>query len=120
MKIVVTARGDGLKAEVDERFGRAARFVLYDTETKSVQSLDSGQSLNAAQGAGIQAAETVSRAGAECLLTGHCGPKAYRTLTAAGVRVYTGASGTVAQAIDSYVNGLLKEATAADVSGHWT
>jgi predicted Fe-Mo cluster-binding NifX family protein len=119
MKIIVTARGDGLEAEVDERFGRAARFVLYDTETRSVQDIDNRQSLNASQGAGIQAAETVSRLGAECLLTGHCGPKAFRTLAAAGIRVYTGAAGTVAQTIDSYLQGRLKQAATADVDGHW-
>lgn len=119
MKIVVSARTDGLEADVDQRFGRAARFVLYDTETKSVENVDNQQSLNAAQGAGIQAAETVSRLGAECLLTGHCGPKAFRTLAAADVRVYTGAAGTVTQAIDSFLQGRLKLAAAADVDGHW-
>ena len=119
MKIAVTARGDGLDAEVDERFGRAAGFVLYDTETRGVQNVDNRQSLNASQGAGIQAAETVSRLGAECLLTGHCGPKAYRTLAASGVRIYTGAAGTVAQTIDSFLQGRLKQAAAGDVDGHW-
>jgi predicted Fe-Mo cluster-binding NifX family protein len=119
MKIIVSARTDGLEADVDQRFGRAARFVLYDTETKNVENVDNQQSLNAAQGAGIQAAETVSRAGAECLLTGHCGPKAFRTLAAAGVRVYTGAAGTVAQTIDSFLQSRLKLAAAADVDGHW-
>jgi predicted Fe-Mo cluster-binding NifX family protein len=119
MKIVVTARGDGLDAEVDERFGRAARFVLYDTQTKSVQNVDNRQSLNAAQGAGIQAAESISGLGAECLLTGHCGPKAFRVLAAAGIKVYTGAAGTVSQTIDSFLQGSLKQAAAADVDSHW-
>jgi predicted Fe-Mo cluster-binding NifX family protein len=82
--------------------------------------MDNRQSLSAAQGAGIQAAESVSRAGAQCLITGHCGPKAYRTLSAAGVRVFTGATGTVAQAIDAYAQGRLREAASADVDGHWT
>lgn len=118
MKIVITARGDGLDAEVDGRFGRAARFVLYDTETLKVQSIGNQQSLNAAQGAGIQAAETIARLGAECLLTGHCGPKAFRTLAAAGIRVYAGAAGTVSQAIDSFLEGSLKQAAAADVDEH--
>lgn len=119
MKIVVTSRGEGLQAEVDPRFGRAAHFILYDTESRQASSEDNRQSLNAAQGAGIQAAETVSRLGAECLLTGHCGPKAFRTLTAAGIRVYTGASGTVAQAITSFEEGKLKLASSADAEGHW-
>jgi predicted Fe-Mo cluster-binding NifX family protein len=119
MKIAVTSEGESLEAEVDPRFGRAARFILYDTETREVRSVDNRQSLNAAQGAGIQAAETVSRLGAECLITGHCGPKAFRTLTAAGIRVYTGASGTVAETITAFEQGRLQAAASADVEGHW-
>jgi predicted Fe-Mo cluster-binding NifX family protein len=119
MKIAVTAKGEGLSAEVDERFGRAACFVLYDTETKTASTVDNGQSVNAAQGAGIQAAETIARAGAQCLLTGHCGPKAFRTLSSAGIRIYNGAAGTVAQAIAAFEQGRLAQASAADVDGHW-
>jgi predicted Fe-Mo cluster-binding NifX family protein len=119
MKIIITSRGEDLDAEVDPRFGRAAHFVLYDTESREASSVDNRQSLNAAQGAGIQAAETVSRLGAQCVLTGHCGPKAFRTLTTAGIQVYTGAGGTVAQAIASFEGGKLTLASSADVEGHW-
>jgi len=119
VKIVVSASGAGLEAQVDPRFGRAAAFVLFDTQTREVQQVDNQQSLNAAQGAGIQAAESVSRLGAECLITGHCGPKAFRTLQAAGVRVYTGAAGTVGEAIAALQQGRLALAEAADVDGHW-
>jgi len=119
MKIAVTAQGDDLDAEVDERFGRAEKFILYDTETDGFECVDNAQNLNAPQGAGIQTAETVSRLGAECVVTGHCGPKAFRTLTAAGLKVYTGAQGTVADAIEQFGNGALELADSADVEGHW-
>jgi predicted Fe-Mo cluster-binding NifX family protein len=119
MKIAVSASGQGLEAPVDPRFGRAACFVLYDTESRKVQQVDNRQSLNAAQGAGIQAAETVARLDPACLLTGHCGPKAFRTLQAAGIKVYTGASGTVGEAIAAFQQGSLTLATGADVEGHW-
>jgi predicted Fe-Mo cluster-binding NifX family protein len=119
MKVVVTAKGEGLEAAVDPRFGRAACFLLFDTRTREIQNVDNSQSLNAAQGAGIQAAQTVCGLGTECLLTGHCGPKAFRALQAAGVRVYTGASGTVGEAIAALEQGRLQPACAADVEGHW-
>jgi predicted Fe-Mo cluster-binding NifX family protein len=119
MKIAVTASGPGLDAQVDPRFGRAASFVLYDTESRKLQKVDNGQSLNAAQGAGIQAAETLMQVGAACVLTGHCGPKAFRVLDSACIRVYTGVSGTVGEAIAAFEQGRLALATAADVDGHW-
>jgi predicted Fe-Mo cluster-binding NifX family protein len=38
-------------------------------------------------GAGIQAAETVANKGCEIAITGSVGPNAFRTLSAAGVKV---------------------------------
>lgn len=119
MKIAVSSSGLGLEAQVDPRFGRAVAFVLYDTESRKVQQVDNRQSLDAAQGAGIQAAETLVRHGASCLLTGHCGPKAFRVLDSACIRVYTGVKGTVGEAIAAFEQGRLALATAADVAGHW-
>ena len=119
MKIVVTSKGKTLESQVDPRFGRAANFVLIDTDTGAFEGHDNAQNLNAAQGAGIQAAETVSRLGAEAVITGHCGPKAFRTLRAAGVHVVVAAQGTVAQAVEAFQTGKLKPAESADVEGHW-
>lgn len=108
-----------MAAEVDPRFGRAPWFVLYDTEMKAARTIDNRQSLNTSQGAGIPAAETIARQRAGCLITGHCGPKAFRTLSAAGIRVCIGAAGTVAEAIAAFERGSLKQASEADVDGHW-
>jgi predicted Fe-Mo cluster-binding NifX family protein len=119
MKVIVTAVGPTLDSPVDMRFGRAATLLLVDTETGAVEAHDNAQNLNAAQGAGIQAAETVSRLGAEAVLTGHCGPKAFRALQAAGIRVVVGARGTAREAVEQFTKGTLKAADAPDVAGHW-
>jgi predicted Fe-Mo cluster-binding NifX family protein len=119
MKIAVTASGETLDSPVDPRFGRAALFVLVDTDSGSAEATDNSAGVQSAQGAGIQAAETISRLGAECLITGHCGPKAYRALEAAGIEVYVGASGTIAQAIEQLEAGQLRRADGPDVGGHW-
>ena len=119
MKVVVTSMGEGVNSEVDPRFGRASQFVLVDTETGETESIDNSGGASAVQGAGIQAAETVSRLGAKRLVTGHCGPKAFRALQAAGIEVYIGASGTVAEAISQLKSGELQLTTGPDVGGHW-
>jgi predicted Fe-Mo cluster-binding NifX family protein len=119
MKIVITAGGPTLDSPVDQRFGRASRFILFDTKTRGHTTIDNAQALDSAQGAGIQAAETVARTGAECLITGHCGPKAFRVLSAAGVRVCTGAEGSVAEAVAAFESGKLAQVQSADVEGHW-
>ncbi len=119
MKIIVTSDGPGLTSRVDPRFGRARHFVRVDTETGEVSSHDNAQNFNAPQGAGIQAAQTVARLGAEAVLTGHVGPKAFTTLQAANIAVYTGVSGTVNEAIEQFKNGKFTPAAKADVEGHW-
>ena len=119
MIIVVSASGKTLDAQVDPRFGRAAFFVAVDSESGAVQAHDNVQNLNAAQGAGIQSAETVSRLGAEVVITGNCGPKAFRALSAAGIKIVVGAQGTVAEAIEAFKSGALAPTDAANVEGHW-
>ena len=119
MRIAVSSTGTTLESQVDPRFGRAAFFLLVDTDSGSVSAHDNAQNLNAAQGAGIQAAETVSRLGAEAVITGHCGPKAFRTLRAAGIQVVVGPEGTVADAVEQFKAGKIVPTEAADVEGHW-
>jgi predicted Fe-Mo cluster-binding NifX family protein len=108
-----------MEAGVDPRFGRAAKFVVVDLDTGAVESIDNAQNVNAAQGAGIQAAQNVANLGVGALITGHCGPKAFRVLSAAGVKIHAGASGTVAEAVEKYKKGELTELDSADVEGHW-
>ena len=119
MQIAVSASGKGLEAEVDPRFGRAKWFLFYDTDPGDSRVVDNEQNQQLAQGAGIQAAQHVSNTGARVVLTGHCGPKAFQTLSAAGVQVVTGVEGTVGQAIEKFQAGDLKPARAPDVEGHW-
>lgn len=119
MNIAITAKGDSLNAPIDPRFGRAEKFIIYDTETEEFACMDNVQNLNAAQGAGIQAAQNVINTGSKILITGHCGPKAFRTLAAGEVKVYTVDQMTVQAAIDNFKAGELKSAVSADVEGHW-
>ncbi|MEJ5298229.1 MAG: NifB/NifX family molybdenum-iron cluster-binding protein [Armatimonadota bacterium] len=119
MKIAVTAQGRDPDSAVDPRLGRAQGFVLYDTDTGQFESADNTQNLQASQGAGIQTAQNLARLGAKAVITGHCGPKAFRLLQSAGIAVFTGTSGTVREAIEAYLSGRLKAATARDVEAHW-
>lgn len=119
MKIAFSTSGSDLSAPLDSRFGRAPKFLVYDLESESFEVIDNQQNLNAAQGAGIQSAEAVARSGAKALVSGHCGPNAFRVLAAAGVKVYSSDAPTVAAALEKFKAGELKEAGGADVQGHW-
>lgn len=118
MKIAVSSTGATLESAVDPRFGRAARFIVFDTSSDSFDVVDPGSS-DAARGAGLQAAEAVSRLGVEWVITGNCGPKAFQALSAAGIRVTLGADGTIAQAIERTRAGRLEAAGTPNVGSHW-
>ena len=120
MKIAVTATGETAESTIDQRFGRARYFVVFDSETAEYTAINNEINLNAMQGAGIQAGEIMAREGVQVLLTGHCGPKAFRTLEAAGVTVVTGVAGTVEEAVKRYLGGEFAEAKGPDVEGHWS
>ena len=119
MKIAFSTSGADLSAPLDTRFGRAPKFLVYDTDAATFALVDNAQNLNAAQGAGIQAAQTIVKAGAQALVTGHCGPKAFRVLEAAGVKVYNTDAPTIVEALARFRAGRLTEAMAANVEGHW-
>lgn len=119
MKIAVTSRGTKLGSEVDPRFGRAAYILIVDTQDMAIEVLDNKENVNAFKGAGIQAATMIADRGAEVLLTGYCGPNAFRTLEAAGIKVGSDTMGTVAEAVEAFINGEIKYTETANAEGHW-
>ena len=117
-RIAVTSEGPSLDDKVDPRFGRAAGFVVVDLDSMNTEYIDNGRSQVMAQGAGIQAAELVARAGVSCLLTGYVGPKAFQALSAAGIKVGQNLEGlTVRQAVERFKSGQVDMAHTANRAG---
>ena len=119
MKVAVTAKGIQLSDEVDPRFGRAPYILIVETETMEYQSLDNSENVNAFKGAGIQAATMVADKGAEVLLTGYCGPNAFKTVQAAGMKVVNDVTGTVEEAVQTFLAGNVQYSESANTEGHW-
>jgi len=112
-KIAVSSQGPGLDDPMDQRFGRAAGFLIVDPDSMQTEYIDNGSSQVLAQGAGIQAAETVAKSGAKVVISGFVGPKAFRILQAAGIRVVHGLQNmTVRQAVELFKKGELEYADA--------
>lgn len=108
MKICISSQGKTLDSEIDPRFGRSQYLVIVDTETNEFVAIKNPAS-DATGGAGIQTAQIVSEKGVEAVLTGNIGPNAFQTLEAAGIKVFTGFSGKLIDAIEKYKKGNLQE-----------
>jgi predicted Fe-Mo cluster-binding NifX family protein len=118
MKIAITTQGTDANSAVDLRFGRTKFFRIVDTETGQQTAVANAGGVNAVQGAGTQAAQTLARLGAQAVLTGHVGPKALSALQAAKIQIYSVSGGTAEQAVQDFLAGRLQALAQADVRGH--
>jgi predicted Fe-Mo cluster-binding NifX family protein len=120
MKVAITASGEDLNSPVDRVFGRARVFLITDPEREKVEVLENSQNVNAAQGAGIQAAQHIANKSVDVLLTGNVGPNAFKALEAASIRVFQFESDIlrVRDALAAWKEGRLQEVKAPTAKGH--
>jgi predicted Fe-Mo cluster-binding NifX family protein len=106
-KVCISATGNSINSQIDARFGRCAYFIVVDRGTLEYQCLPN-TAAESPHGAGIQAAQLVARQNVQAVITGMVGPNAQRVLSASGIEVVTGATGTVKDAIQKYKTGELR------------
>lgn len=117
MKIGISATGPDLEAQVEPRFGRCPYFLIVDPESMSFEALDNPSTASVG-GAGIQSAQLMADKGVSTVLTGNCGPNAFRTFEAANIPVVTGVSGPVRQAVEQFQSGALRPSGAPNAASH--
>jgi len=118
MKIAITSTGIDLTSQVEPRFGRCPYFIIIDPDSEKFESIEN-PNVQAMGGAGIQSAQLIANKSAEIVLTGSCGPNAFQTLTAAGVKVITGVSGTIKDALSRFKSGQLQPIQQPNVGSHF-
>ena len=118
MRIAVSANSPDLDADIDLRFGRCQYLILVDPDTTNFEAINNSGGMGSG-GAGISTAQLIAGKGVEAILTGNCGPNAYQVLSAAGIKVITGVSGRVKDAIQSYKSGKLQASSQPNVAGHF-
>ena len=117
MKIAITANNPTLNADIDPRFGRCVYFIFVELDNMNFEAFPNPHA-SMGRGAGIQAAQFVIEKGAQSVLTGNCGPKAFQVLAAGGVQVVIDCTGNVEQVVNDYKAGKLKTTSQPNVQGH--
>ncbi len=117
MKIAITASGPTLDTNVDPRFGRCPHFLIVDTDTLDFEAVEN-PSVALGGGAGIQSAQLMATRDVKFVLTGNCGPNAHETLSAAGIGVIPGCSGTVRDAVEQFKSGQFNTTSEPNVASH--
>ena len=117
MTIAVSAKAKNMESQIEERFGRARWFLIYNLDDSSYNFIENVKQLKAPQGAGIQTAGALCNGGVNAVVTGHIGPKAFKVLIKAGVDIYLREDGTVQEAVDDFKEGKLKKLHVPDMGG---
>ncbi|MCT4536317.1 NifB/NifX family molybdenum-iron cluster-binding protein [Halodesulfovibrio sp.] len=118
VKLAISTNGPTLDDTVNPRFGRAPGFLIVDSQSLEFSYLDNGLSQTMSQGAGIQAAQNVAGSGAQVVLTGYVGPKAFTALEAAHVQVGQDVENmTVRKAVEEFNNGKITLAASPNAEG---
>lgn len=108
MKIAVSATGNSMDSQMDQRFGRAASFIIVQTETMEFEALDNKASASAG-GAGISAAQMIADKDVKAVITGNVGPNAMNVLKAASIEIFKGLNATVKENVEQYNKGTLEK-----------
>jgi predicted Fe-Mo cluster-binding NifX family protein len=112
MKIVITANSDKIDQPFNPRFGRADYFILVDSDTQEWEA-HANPAAQARVGAGPQAVQFIAEQGADIVVSGRFGPKAFSALQAAGIKAYVASDGTINDVLQQFLEGQLEQAIAA-------
>lgn len=74
MKVAITSTGNSLDSTLDQRFGRCAHFVIYDTETKGMEFIPNPNK-EAQEGAGPASVQLIASRGVKKVVSGEFGIK---------------------------------------------
>lgn len=114
-RVAVSSTGPTVKDEVDPHFGRCAQFIIAEDGRTEVLV---NAAKNSSEGAGLRAAQLMIDNGVTAVITGSVGPKAFDALSEAGIKVYTGCSGRVEDALAKCRGNELEETKGPTSSGH--
>ena len=107
MKIAVSARENSLDSAFEFRFSRAPGFVLFDTDTLTLNFINNWSSQRPVQNSEVQLIQCISAHGVQAIITGSIGPKANQALAGSGMLIYPFRGETVREAIRAYQQGQL-------------
>lgn len=87
MNIAFCSKGCDLQSPVDDRFGRASFFLVYNTENKEITCIEN-TAKTAAGGAGSMAVQQLVDNNAELIIAPEVGPQAMDALKKFKIQVY--------------------------------
>ena len=109
MKIAIALEENNYSSQTDRRFGRAAYFILINTETNDYEIIEN-EAKDEATGAGLKAVKTLVNLGVNEIIVGEIGPKAAVLINEFEIPVYKmGDFKTVDEILKNYRDNKLEK-----------
>lgn len=106
MKIALPAGEKSIETRLFDSFGKAPLFLIYNTNSKTIEYLD--HRAVAAQGAGgFRAAQVLADNGIRVIITPNCGENAEKVLRYSEVLIYKSIPGSMQKNIEAFLNNEL-------------
>lgn len=118
MKVAVSSNRDNLDAQLEQRLGRCAFFLVVNTDDMSFEAFKNEGAVHGGD-ADIQAARFLASQGVEAVITGNCGPNVVQTLSTAGIELFGEQAGLVREVVKRFKSGNLKPTSDATVASHF-
>jgi predicted Fe-Mo cluster-binding NifX family protein len=111
MRVAISTDDDrGLEGVVSHHFGRCKTFTLVDLEERQVVNVQSVENPFSGQHQPGEVPGFINGQGANVMITGGMGGRAIQFFEQYQIQPVTGAFGTVEQALEQFVGGVLKDA----------
>jgi len=103
MLIFIGVENDkGLDSLIDNRFGRAEYFLIYNQAKESILSIEKNPFKNDAQGVGIRVATMAVEKGCKAAIGAQPGPKAADVLAKAQIKIFSVENKTAREALEKF------------------
>ncbi len=110
MKILIGSDGVDLNSKIAKRFGHANYYLVYDTETETLNAYQ-----NEEEEHDHKILEKFLNEGVTVFIVGNIGPHAFERINGSSNKVYLARLMTVKDAIEKYKNNQLELLTAPTV-----
>lgn len=112
MKIALPTMGEnGLKEKISNHFGRCPNFTLYDVEDDDIDVISNNSRHKGGKG---NPPDLLAEENVDVMICKNLGKKAVSLFEELGIDVYSGARGTVEEAIEDWKEDRLEETSVSD------
>jgi predicted Fe-Mo cluster-binding NifX family protein len=114
--MAVTSKGDDLDGEIAP-MARSSFFIIFEGSPENHMVMENLIKKGGSESA-IRSAEELAKQNVDIVITGTIGPRAFKQLEAAGVKVHAGCEGKVSDILEKCLKGKLPICKKATYGGY--